>query len=287
MKTLRGVGALLLVAVPVILLSACAPKVNDPADVQAIRQSVEAYEKAVNGKDATAIVALMTDKTEWSEPHMPAVVGKDAIGKLHQGVFDQGDLKNAVPVADVRAVGDLGFARGTWTQTFTPKAEGVASVSNSGNWMVVLQRQSDGSWKWDSLVVNSDQPMPGTTADGADEKALMQIEHDWAAALSKADVAALDRILAKEWTTNADGQVGTRAQVLAALKSGAYKLESVNLHDLTVHVFGDAAVATMTADLKGTFTGKPIPPSQRSTDFFVKRDGRWQAISTQNTTIKP
>ena len=29
--------------------------------------------------------------------------------------------------------------------------------------------------------------------------------------------------------------------------------------------------------------GEDIP----STDFFVKRDGRWQAISTPNTTIKP
>jgi hypothetical protein len=31
--------------------------------------------------------------------------------------------------------------------------------------------------------------------------------------------------------------------------------------------------------------GKPYP-SGSSTDFFVKRGGRWQAVSTQNTTIK-
>ena len=42
----------------------------------------------------------------------------------------------------------------------------------------------------------------------------------------------------------------------------------------------------MTADIKGTFMGQAMPPLQRSTDFFVKRDGRWQAVSTQNTTIK-
>ena len=41
----------------------------------------------------------------------------------------------------------------------------------------------------------------------------------------------------------------------------------------------------MTADIKGTFMGKAMPPLQRSTDFFVKRDGRWQAVSTQNTTV--
>ena len=25
---------------------------------------------------------------------------------------------------------------------------------------------------------------------------------------------------------------------------------------------------------------------ERGTDFFVKRDGRWQAVDSQNTTIK-
>ena len=58
------------------------------------------------------------------------------------------------------------------------------------------------------------------------------------------------------------------------------------MRDISVHVFGDAAIATMTADVKGTFMGKAMPSLQRGTDFFVKRDGRWQAISTQNTTIK-
>jgi len=33
--------------------------------------------------------------------------------------------------------------------------------------------------------------------------------------------------------------------------------------------------------------GKPVPPMSRSIDFFVKRDGQWQAVSTQNSSIKP
>jgi ketosteroid isomerase-like protein len=104
--------------------------------------------------------------------------------------------------------------------------------------------------------------------------------------MSKVDAAALDRILAKEWSEHADGEIITRAQATAALNAGAMKFESLTLRDLRVHVFGDAAIATMTAEIKGTFMGKPMPPLQRSTDFFVKRDGRWQAVSTQNTTIK-
>jgi uncharacterized protein (TIGR02246 family) len=276
----------LLVSV-LVLLSACAPKVNDPADVQAIKQSVDAYLKAVNARDATAIVALMTDKTGWYDSHMPAVVGKDAIGKLHRGLFDQGNFEVSLPVVDVRVVGDIGIARGTWSQKFTPKAEGAASVNDGGNWILVLQRQNDRSWKWDSLVANSDQPMPGTTADGADEKALMQIEHDWANAMVKRDVATLDRILATEWTYNADGQVMNKAQSIADQKTGAYQIESVTSRDLSVHVFGDAAIATMTGVMKERYKGNDISGSVRSTDFFVKRDGRWQAVSTQNVTIKP
>jgi ketosteroid isomerase-like protein len=128
--------------------------------------------------------------------------------------------------------------------------------------------------------------MPGTTADGAEEQAIAKIERDWTAAMLKADEAALGQILAKEWVVTADGETMTRAQSAAALKSGAYKIESATLRDLNVHVFGDAAVATMLVDMKGTFMGKPVPPVSRSTDFFVKRDGRWQAVSTQNTTIK-
>jgi hypothetical protein len=32
--------------------------------------------------------------------------------------------------------------------------------------------------------------------------------------------------------------------------------------------------------------GKPFPGVQRGTDFFVKRDGRWQIVNTQNTAVQ-
>jgi hypothetical protein len=38
--------------------------------------------------------------------------------------------------------------------------------------------------------------------------------------------------------------------------------------------------------MKGKYKGSDIPSPQRSTDFFVKREGQWQAVSTQNITIK-
>jgi len=281
----RLASLVLVLALAVALASACAPKVNDPADVQAVKQTVEAFAKAWNAGDAEGSVAMMTDQTIYADNHSPVAVGKAAVRSMSEaqnGVFKP---EFQVPVDEVRVMGDVAVARGRWAITLTPKTEGTAPISDSGSWMLMSSRQADGSWKWDSVVANSDRPMPGTTADGVEEAAIVQIERDWAAAMLKQDVAVLDRSLAKEWVENADGEVMTRAQGLAAIKSGAFKLESATIRDISVHVFGDAAIATMTADIKGTFMGKAMPPLQRSTDFFVKRDGRWQAISTQNTTI--
>jgi ketosteroid isomerase-like protein len=228
----------------------------------------------------------MTDKTVYADPNIPAVAGKEAIQKLHQVYFDLYDFQFGMPVADVQVSGNLGVARGTWTQKLTPKTEGLATISDTGSWTGVLKHQSDGSWKWDSVIANSDRPMPGTTAEGTEEKALIQIQKDWANALLKSDFAALDRFTAKEWTYNSDGQVMSRAQSIAESKSGAMKITSLELKDLSPQVFGNVAVVTMTVAIKGKYKGIDIPGPTRSTDFFVKHDGRWQAVSTQNITIK-
>jgi ketosteroid isomerase-like protein len=267
-------------------LTACAPKVNDPADIQAVKQTVEAYAKAMNAGDTEGAVAMLTDKTIWADSHVPVAVGKAAVQAMTAAQNNLFKTEFQAPVDDVRVAGDLATARGTWKVVLTPKAGEMAQVRDSGSWLLTANRQADKSWKWDWLVVASDQPMPGTTADGAEEQALMQIEHDWADAMVKRDIARVEKYLGKEWMFASDGQVTPRAQFLAELKSGVYKFESLALRDVSVHVFGDVAVVRMIGDMKGTYKGTDISGAARSTDFFAKRDGQWQAVSMQNTTIK-
>jgi len=282
---MKAVSSVLLV-LALVWLSACAPKVNDPADVQAVKQTMEAYTKGIVAKDAPASVAMMTDKTAYFEPHMPSMTGKDAVAKFHQMVFDQFNIEMAPVVTGVQVEGNLATMHGTYTKKLIPKAEGAAAMPDSGNWTVAARRQADGSWKWDWIMGASDQPMPGTTADGAEEQAVMQAERNLVNAVVKRDIPALETYLGKEWTPTNDGQVTSGAQVVAELKSGAYKVESDAIRDLSVHVFGDVAVATMILDAKGTYRGAAFSSVIRSTDFFVKRDGRWQVVSSQNTTVK-
>jgi hypothetical protein len=43
-----------------------------------------------------------------------------------------------------------------------------------------------------------------------------------------------------------------------------------------MHVVGDAAIASMAAESRGTYRGKPMSEKSCGVGFFVKRDGRWQ-----------
>ena len=275
-----------LLALTVACAAACAPKVNDPADVQAIKDTGPAYDKFANASDAASLASefYATDGIRM-DPNQPASAGTAAIRATLEKSYAQSTENVRNVIDDVRVAGAFAMAKGTFEGTSTPKAGGAA-VPVKGKFVTLYERQANGSWKavWD--IFNSDLPAPGATADGADEQAIMKIERDWAAAMVKGDMSVLESNLAKEWTLTEDGQTTTREQALGAFKSGAYKVESAALRDMSVFVAGDAAIATMVVETKGTMMGKPVPPLSRSTDFFVKRDGRWQAVSTQNTAIK-
>ena len=283
----KALSTLLVLVLAALCAPACSPKVNDPADIQAIKDTGPTYDKFANASDAASLASeFYAPDGIRMDPNQPASVGTAAIRASLEKSYAQSTENVRNVIDDVRVAGGFAVAKGMFEGTSTPKAGGAA-VPVKGKFVTLYERQGTGPWKavWD--IYNSDLPAPGTTADGADEQAIRQIERDWAAAMVTGDLAVLERGLAKEWTLTEDGQVTSRAQALAAFKSGAYKVESATLRELNVHVVGDAAIATMVVETKGTFMGKPVPPMSRSIDFFVKRDGQWQAVSTQNSSIKP
>jgi uncharacterized protein (TIGR02246 family) len=282
MKTIFAV----MLCVLLLLFSACAQKVNDPADVQAIKKSMDDFVKAVNAGDAGGVASSMTDKTIFADNHESVIVGREAFRLSQQAFFNQFKPDLSVPVEDVRVVGDLAVARGTYTNNVTAKAEGVASNSYHGSWILALARQSDASWKWDWLVANSNQPSPGSTASGEDEKALYQIEQDWGVANLKKDMAAIDKILATEFQANYPGMVGNKKQFFSVLKSDTSKIEPDVPSDMKALVFGDTAIVHGLVTVKSSMAGKDTSNQYRFTDVFVKRDGRWQCVTGYSTKVQ-
>ena len=122
---------------------------------------------------------------------------------------------------------------------------------------------------------------------GGTEQALKDMENKWAAAGLKSDAAAVGDIVSDDWTgTNAEGKVQTRADMLGVVKKS--KLTRSAVSDMHVRMLGgDAAVVTGTWSGAGTDeTGKKFDSTERWTDVFMKKDGKWKCVASQSTAVK-
>ena len=116
------------------------------------------------------------------------------------------------------------------------------------------------------------------------EAVIGQLEREWVAAIVKKDAAAIDRLLADEFTgTSPTAHTYTKTQAIADLTGGAFVVTSMELDDVSVNSYGDVAVAFTSQDEKSTYDGKDISGHYHYTDVWVKRDGRWQAVASHGT----
>ena len=106
--------------------------------------------------------------------------------------------------------------------------------------------------------------------------------------MMKRDVAAFSRCIADEWVlTTSDGSLVTKSIAQADLKEGALRIESFRLDDVSVHVYGDAAVVSGLITEKSKLRDKDTSGKRRFTDVFVKRDGRWPAVASHESDVLP
>jgi ketosteroid isomerase-like protein len=117
---------------------------------------------------------------------------------------------------------------------------------------------------------------------------LMKLEKDWSDADVKKDVAALDRILAEDWTgIDFQGTVMNKAAVLkeVAMNSDVTATESTVLGEMKIRVYGNTAIVSGTEVEKSQYRGEDSSGKYIWTDVFVQRNGRWQAVSSQSTKL--
>ncbi len=121
---------------------------------------------------------------------------------------------------------------------------------------------------------------------GRTEQTLRMMTEDLIQAYPKHEASVLDRILADDLTvTNPDGTSGDKAGEIGGLRSGKLKLESVTNDEVKVRVFGETAVVTGRATIRGLVDGREIQDQNRYTSVFVKRRGRWQVIALHVTRV--
>ena len=125
----------------------------------------------------------------------------------------------------------------------------------------------------------------GAQADPAVVQELTRLEQQLAATWKKGDCDGWGAVIAPEWSViHIDGAIITRADALAMCKAPAAPIETFAIDDLSVRVFGDAAVVTGRTTV--TVGGKePATVRLRFTDVFIRRAGRWRVVSSQATSL--
>jgi ketosteroid isomerase-like protein len=132
-------------------------------------------------------------------------------------------------------------------------------------------------------------PTAQQPANSTSEQEIRQLVEKYRTAILQRDIATLEKIWADDYVfVNAAGDVLTKTERLANVKSGATALDSLNEEEnVTVRVYQNSAVVTSRVTLKGQYSGQPISGEYRSTLVWVKGPGGWQLVSNQLTALKP
>jgi len=114
------------------------------------------------------------------------------------------------------------------------------------------------------------------------EAELIELEQNWAAALSRKDAAAVGCLLADEFEdADVDGSLHTRGQTLEHIPN---RKPGVNhLSEMRAHVEGNSGFTRGLATLVDA-SGKVVA-RVRFTDVFTYRDGRWQALAGHESLL--
>jgi ketosteroid isomerase-like protein len=131
---------------------------------------------------------------------------------------------------------------------------------------------------------------PRPSIDSPDQELIREIvdlERQAKEASLRRDAEFSQRTLADDYVAITPlGQVTTKQETIGARRSGQLRYEAMNITDMVVRVYGDTAVVTARADVKGHQLGEDFSGPYRYTRVWVRRSGRWQTVSYQATVTQ-
>ena len=120
-------------------------------------------------------------------------------------------------------------------------------------------------------------PLMPAASGGAAEREVMRVEREYVRAHLERDVAALDQVLAEDFSSFG-GRV-RKEHRMAMLANPFFKVASLATRDVRVRVDGTEAWVTGKARMKGATRGREFEsPPYEYTRRLVKREGRWQIV---------
>ena len=134
---------------------AAPPKPSFAEDLAAITAFNAKYLGSINAEDIKTLSALTDDDHVILIPNRMPIVGKPANDAANGSAFERFDFDESWTPEETVIDGDLGYQRGTFTTSSTPKAGGDKRVV-SGAFLRIYRRQPDGQWRMTRDMFNSD-----------------------------------------------------------------------------------------------------------------------------------
>jgi ketosteroid isomerase-like protein len=118
------------------------------------------------------------------------------------------------------------------------------------------------------------------------EQEVKGLEELWCKAWVAADAATLDRIHADDYVAvNNIGTLNPKSSVIADVRAGLFRYQSMEHRDLSFRVYGDTVVVVGVTVNKGNRGERDVSGTFRYTRVWVKRRGIWQVVLSQYTRI--
>ncbi len=129
---------------------------------------------------------------------------------------------------------------------------------------------------------------PGFSAtDDETIREIVDLERQTKEAILHRDADFSMRTLADDYVAITPlGQVTTKQDAISARRSGQLRYESVNVTEMVVRLYGDTAVVTARAEVKGHQLGEDFSGPYRYTRVWARRNGHWQTVSYQATVTQ-
>ncbi|HEU5458467.1 MAG TPA: nuclear transport factor 2 family protein [Terracidiphilus sp.] len=116
-----------------------------------------------------------------------------------------------------------------------------------------------------------------------------QLEQTWRQAVLHRDTQTMSRLLAEDFLSIApNGLLQTKAETLAAMRTGAMVFHSIDILEQRVRFYGETAVVTSKARVMATTSGGDLMGNYRYTRVYARdRKGSWRIVSFEASRIRP
>ncbi len=113
------------------------------------------------------------------------------------------------------------------------------------------------------------------------------LEEAWRDAVLKANVAALDALLADDYMAiTSAGTLQTKEQALANFRTGRTRFTAITYSDRKVRFYGTTALVTSVAEVTGTTVDGELSGNYRYTRVYVRDErGKWKIVSFEANRI--